>query len=132
MAVFLSKNEGSNIHGIPNIGSQNTFLTAEVAKVVEVGPSDDGAIHKKLAEIVEPKEIANDKEEDWNLKGILAVKEVEASIIRGTMGEVQEKYRLADVELHSYMLAIVPLAERNMVLRLQVMKQEQTLVEVEQ
>lgn len=109
--VRCFRSEGSAIKWIPSIADQHAFETVDVAEVEKVPSGGGGLLNEDPSEIVEPDVMFENDNEDWDLGGITAGKEVDASGLRGKMCALQEKCRPATVEFPANILAFVALAE---------------------
>lgn len=45
---------GSNLHGLPSITNERTFMTAEVSTLMKAAPCRDGSMREKSVEINKP------------------------------------------------------------------------------
>lgn len=59
-------------------------MTAEVAEVEKVAPNDGGTIHDYLGKIVEPDEVVQDRDKDWDFEGIMTAVEMKPVEGEGT------------------------------------------------
>lgn len=118
LAMRLMKSGGFIIQGIPSIAEQRVFVTAKVAEFEKVAHRGNGAIQEKPKKIVQPDEIFEDEDKNWDLYGITATENVEATERRGKMRALQKKCRFASVEIPTEVLAAIVLFEQNLDLQL--------------
>lgn len=87
---------------------------------------------RRPGKIIEPDVIVVNADEEWDLEGIVVVKEGDGSRLCGKTRALQKKCHIAIVEAPSDMLVDIVLAKRSLDLSCQVSKREQALVKVEQ
>lgn len=114
LTVRRFKDRGFNIHGIPSIADQQSFVVAEVAEVEEAAPSGVGSVHEKTGEIIKPDIIVEDDDENLDLESIMTAEEVKTSGLRGIMRALEGKCRSIRVEVSVHMMAVVAQAEKSM------------------